>query len=78
MAAEKTRSLVYRPQFQFYRYTTPAIGRWVPSMAIWGVGAAAYVAYYMSVTPIFKKVLVEIPVVGEYYKDKIPAADKPF
>jgi len=59
---------------------TGVVGRtWVPSLAVWGVGAGIMALYALSVTPLVKReVLVKVPVLGSYYEDKTPASDKFF
>ncbi|KIJ24216.1 hypothetical protein M422DRAFT_194943, partial [Sphaerobolus stellatus SS14] len=53
--------------------------RWGPSLAVWGVGAGIYATYFLSMTPVVKNgLLLKIPVLKNYYEDKVPAEDKPF
>ncbi|KAF8329740.1 ubiquinol-cytochrome-c reductase complex subunit-domain-containing protein [Cantharellus anzutake] len=56
-----------------------AIRHWVPSLGIWGFGAAFAVSYFMSDVPKFRMdVLDNIPIVRSYFIDDTPASDKPF
>jgi len=57
----------------------PSVGKWVPSLGIWGVGAGTAALLLLSVTPLVKReFLTKVPVLGNYYEDKTPASDKPF
>ncbi|KAF8630406.1 hypothetical protein AX15_002957 [Amanita polypyramis BW_CC] len=56
-----------------------AAKRWIPTAGIWGVGVGVAALYLLSVTPLVKReFLSNVPMLGEYYKDKTPASDKPF
>ncbi|CAD6586051.1 MAG: hypothetical protein CYPHOPRED_003371 [Cyphobasidiales sp. Tagirdzhanova-0007] len=74
----------FAPTFRHARVNvagiTPSlVVRWIPILSIWGVGAAAGLALYLSDIPKFKNdVLFKVPIVREYFKDKTPDSDKPF
>ncbi|KAF8637114.1 hypothetical protein AX17_003018 [Amanita inopinata Kibby_2008] len=70
--------LAYQAQSPLSASSTVA-KRWVPVAGIWGVGLGTAALFFLSVTPLVKReFLSQVPVLGEYYKDKIPASDKPF
>ncbi|KAF9532327.1 ubiquinol-cytochrome-c reductase complex subunit-domain-containing protein [Crepidotus variabilis] len=58
---------------------TNATKRWASSLGIWGASLGAFGVLALSVTPLFRReVLQKVPVLGSYYEDKTPASDKPF
>ncbi|KAF8509548.1 cytochrome b-c1 complex subunit 10, partial [Gautieria morchelliformis] len=75
-------SVAFNPvpnNYRIGRVTPQSLKRWGPSLALWGIGAGLYATYFLSVTPLVKReLLTKIPIVGNYYADKIPAEDKPF
>ncbi|TRM62705.1 hypothetical protein BD626DRAFT_569843 [Schizophyllum amplum] len=47
--------------------------------AAWGVGLASMATLLLSTTPLMQQgVLQKVPVIGNYFEDKVPACDKPF
>ncbi|EIN07734.1 hypothetical protein PUNSTDRAFT_69558, partial [Punctularia strigosozonata HHB-11173 SS5] len=53
--------------------------RWGTSSVVFGAAAGTAALLLLSVTPLIKRdILVKVPVLGNYYEDKIPACDKPF
>ncbi|KAG2348499.1 hypothetical protein BDR05DRAFT_874747 [Suillus weaverae] len=61
------------------RFASTLAKQWGPTLGIWGVGAGTAALFLLSVTPVVKKgLLVNVPLLGNYYEDKTPASDKPF
>ncbi|KAL1746069.1 hypothetical protein HDZ31DRAFT_62523 [Schizophyllum fasciatum] len=47
--------------------------------AAWGFGAFSAATLLLSTTPLLQqRVLVKVPLLGNYFEDKVPASDKPF
>jgi len=60
-------------------FTLDTAKRWSGSLGVWGVGAGTALVFFLSVTPKVKNtLLLNIPVLSNYYEDKTPASDKPF